>query len=696
MTTYTGLIADSHAVLVGVSAYEYAEFPPIRAARNSLYSMQALLADPALCGWPPELITMIANPISAADVADRIADLAETTTGVLLLYYVGHGVLSMRGELCLTVTSTRRNRPEITGLSWGTLADVLRTCPARTRLAILDCCFAGRAIEAMGADADQALADITNVDGVYTLTATTRNRTAHVPPPDQQDTACTSFTSELQALIRSGIPGKPAQLTFSDIYPELRQRLRAKGLPDPSQRGVDNALQFPFAANTAARTVPAARTTTRLQAAGNGRGEATPGNAAPVRTTRPRQTRIVNDALRAARLVSDEDKRALALTSIARTMAVADPDRAERIAQSVTNEYHRAQALACVAEAIAPADPDRAERIAQSVTNEYHRAQALACVAEAIAPADPDRADRLADDAEEAVMSVSEAPWSDDRTQALVRVAEAIAPAKPDRAERIAQSVSGSYWADDEPHPLACIAEAMAAADPDRAERIAQSIRNGYWKVLALASIVRTVAAADPDRARQLVDNALDTTWSVYDQNRKDFALLSIARTIAVADPDRAERIAQSISDDYWKAQALAHIARTVAAVDPDRAHQLAGDAEEAAQSVSNHCWKAQALAHIARTVAAVDPDRAHQLAADAEEAAQSITRSVTDEYEKASTLASIARTMAVVDPDRAERIADAAEKAAQVVADKYKKAQALADVAGCLLTAQRASTSLR
>jgi uncharacterized caspase-like protein len=182
MTADAGLPADSRAVLIGVSAYEYTEFPPIRAARNSLQAMQSLLADPALCGWLPGLITVIANPISAADLADRIADLAETTTGVFLLYYVGHGALSTRGELCLTVTSTRPNRPKITGLPWETLAEVLRTCPARIRLAILDCCFAGQAIEALGADDGEGLADITHVDGVYTLAATIRNRTAHVPP----------------------------------------------------------------------------------------------------------------------------------------------------------------------------------------------------------------------------------------------------------------------------------------------------------------------------------------------------------------------------------------------------------------------------------------------------------------------------------------------------------------------------------
>src|SRR5262249_32112575 len=116
-----GLLAGSRAVLVGGSAYESADSPPIRAARNSLEAMSSLLSDPALCAWPPEWITVIANPISAAGLATQIADLAESTTGVLLLYYAGHGVLSASGELCLTVTSTRPDRPKIHGMPWETL-----------------------------------------------------------------------------------------------------------------------------------------------------------------------------------------------------------------------------------------------------------------------------------------------------------------------------------------------------------------------------------------------------------------------------------------------------------------------------------------------------------------------------------------------------------------------------------------------
>ncbi|MBM7774748.1 hypothetical protein JOD54_004952 [Actinokineospora baliensis] len=248
------MFADSHAVLIGVSAYEYTEFPPVRAARNSVEGMRALLTDPALCGWPADRVTVILNPTSVADLASRVADLAEATTGVLLFYYVGHGVLSSRAELCLTVTSTRPNRPRISGLPWDVVAEVLRESPARLRLAIVDCCFAGQAIEALAAADGPTLADLVHVEGTYTLTATTRNRVAHVPPPDQQDSACTSFTGELLDLVRAGIPDKPAQLSFGDIYPLLRQRLQAKGLPAPNQRGTDTASQFPFATNAAVST----------------------------------------------------------------------------------------------------------------------------------------------------------------------------------------------------------------------------------------------------------------------------------------------------------------------------------------------------------------------------------------------------------------------------------------------------------
>jgi uncharacterized caspase-like protein len=368
--------ADIHAVLIGVSAYNSAEFPPIRAARNSLQAMYAMLSDPKLCAWPPEQITVIANPATAPDLADQIADLAENTSRVLLVYYVGHGILSARGELCLTVTSTRPDRPKISGLAWETVAEILGTCPARTRLVILDCCFAGQAIEALAGSTKASLADLTHIQGVYTLTATTRNRTAHVPPPRQQGVACTSFTAELRDLIRSGLPGRPAQLTFGDIFPALAQRLRAKGLPAPSQRGTDTAHQFPFTAN-AATQLQEKRTSTDETA-----------QTVPVldRTDSHRAIRLLDDAIRLAHTGTGAFWKAPELARIAEVLAHVDPDRADRLIRD-------------------------AERMAKSYPTDWREVRALARLAQVLATFDPTRAARILADAERIAESLG--PWGE-------------------------------------------------------------------------------------------------------------------------------------------------------------------------------------------------------------------------------------------------------------------------------------------
>jgi hypothetical protein len=591
MTAEAGLPDGSRAVLVGVSAYEYAEFPPVRAARNSVQAMRSLLADPALCGWPPGQITVIANPISAADLATTIADLADSTAGVLLLYYVGHGVLSARGELCLTVTSTRPDRPKISGLPWDTVADVLRSCPASLRLAILDCCFAGQAIEALTGDGDPGLADIAHVEGVYTLTATTRNRAAHVPPPGQQDTACTSFTGELQDLIQRGLPGKPPRLTFGDIYPALRQRLRGKGLPAPGQRGTDAVGQFSFTANAAvppdrsAQGLPAGQPGPEPPGGAPGAGpeadEPGPGrdadDAGAVPPGLSRHAGIVADALRAAHSITGEDPKARALAAVAEALAATDPERAsrlvidaERVARSATDERPKAAALAAVAGPLAAADPDRAERAAQSITADSPKAQGLAAVARALAAAEPGRATRLIADAERLARSV---PDPNAKAAALAAVAGGLTPTDSDRAERVAQSITD---ASPRALALASLARDLTATDPDRAarlvadaERSSQSISGASFRAPALAAVARAMAATDPGRAARVIADAERLAQSIPDPNGKAAALAAVAEGLTAINLGRAERLAQSITTASSRALALAAVAKALAAAGP-------------------------------------------------------------------------------------------------------------------------------
>lgn len=82
-------------------------------------------------------------------------------------------------------------------------------------------------------------------------------------------------------------------MTLGDIYPVLRDRLRAKGLPVPSQRGTDTAGQFPFTANLAAPGSSAARA--HRQQDPDGLAVQTGPTPTAVRTAR-----LLDDAIRTA------------------------------------------------------------------------------------------------------------------------------------------------------------------------------------------------------------------------------------------------------------------------------------------------------------------------------------------------------------------------------------------------------------
>ena len=575
MTADVGVPAGSRAVLIGVSAYEYTEFPPVRAARNSLQAMRWLLADPELCGWPPERITVIANPISAADLLTDIIELADTASGALLLYYVGHGVLSGRGELCLTATSTHPDQPETSGLPWNTLADVLRSSPARSRLSILDCCFAGQAIEALGGDGHSLLAGMTYAEGVYTLTATTRNRAAHVPPADQQEGTCTSFTGELRDVILDGIPDHAPRLTLGDIYPVLRRRLVAKGLPAPSQWGADTGGELAFIVNSAVLPRPPAEPTGAVQVA----VVPAPVQEQLVRPGQSRYSRIVTDALRTAQAISEENPKVRALAAAAQALAPTDPGRAslvaadaERIAQSIAGEAARASALAAVTGPLAAYDADRAEIVAQSIPEASFRASALAAAAETLAAIDSERAARLIADAEDTAQSIPDAAA---KAPALAAVAEALAAIDPDHAERLANLISD---AGRRTPALAAVARAVAVADADRAarlvadaERAARSIPSVSWRASALAAAARALAAVDADRAARLAADAERCAQLIPGSDRRAPALASAAEALAAIDPDHAERLANLISDADSRALALAAVARALTASDPGR-----------------------------------------------------------------------------------------------------------------------------
>ena len=236
----------SQAVLIGTASYWDAALPELPAVARNLTGLAAVLTGPNGGGWRADRVTVIRNPVSAREVGLALASVAEQTQDTLLVYYAGHGLLTPEGELHLAVGETVPGRVRYSALPFDWVREALRDSPAANRVLILDCCFSGRVIEAM-ADPAAFAADATEVSGTYTLTATAGSRPARAPSGQTY----TAFTGELLDLLTSGIPHGPAELTLGVIYPHLRQRLTARGLPRPQQRGTDTADRLVLVRNPA-------------------------------------------------------------------------------------------------------------------------------------------------------------------------------------------------------------------------------------------------------------------------------------------------------------------------------------------------------------------------------------------------------------------------------------------------------------
>ncbi|QRP49038.1 caspase family protein [Amycolatopsis sp. FDAARGOS 1241] len=213
---------------------------------NNLTALLSVLTDPAIGGRLPGNCTTISDSNDPGRLGVTLAESAAAAHDTLVVYYAGHGLLDERGELYLGLRGTNPDHPMFTSLPFEWVRRAILASPARNRVLLLDCCFSGRAIEAM-ADPGSAGASQIEISGTYTLTSAPANRTSVAPVGAEH----TAFTGELLALLRRGIPGGGEVVTLSEIYRILLQAHAAAGLPKPQQRNTETAEKLALARNVA-------------------------------------------------------------------------------------------------------------------------------------------------------------------------------------------------------------------------------------------------------------------------------------------------------------------------------------------------------------------------------------------------------------------------------------------------------------
>ncbi|GAA3219022.1 hypothetical protein GCM10010532_048000 [Dactylosporangium siamense] len=248
------------AILIGTTNHTQQPpfpLPDLPAVRNNVTQLFNVLTAPPVDLVDPSRCRQLLDQPDPSTAGLALRKHCAAAEDVLLVYYAGHGLVDDDGELYLALpgTDSRPDQLDLTAIPFARIRTEMHRSPARTKILILDCCYAGRAINTMStAEAETTVADSTEIDGAFTLTATSRNHTASAPAGEP----FTAFTGELLSLLQHG-PPDDADLTLAELFRHLKRALRSKGLPLPQQRNTDRAADL-ILRPAAGKPAPAAGT----------------------------------------------------------------------------------------------------------------------------------------------------------------------------------------------------------------------------------------------------------------------------------------------------------------------------------------------------------------------------------------------------------------------------------------------------
>ena len=236
----------SRAVLIGVARYHDELLHDLPGALGNVADLADRLTDQHTGSFRRDCCVTVTDPDSAGTLGALVAEEADRAQDTLLVYYAGHGLLDARGELYLGLASTNSNRVVYTAMPFEFIRRAFVDSPARNRILILDCCFSGRAIEAMG-ERESVVSGQIEIGGVYTLTSSPANQPANAPDGARH----TAFTGELLRLLSHGVATGSELITLGQIYSHLLSALTSTGLPKPQRRGTGTSDQLALARNPA-------------------------------------------------------------------------------------------------------------------------------------------------------------------------------------------------------------------------------------------------------------------------------------------------------------------------------------------------------------------------------------------------------------------------------------------------------------
>lgn len=199
------------------------------------------------CEVRDENLRSLLDPADAQTMARAVAEEAQRADSVLLVWFIGHGLLGPEGELYLAAGSTDRLTPgmaEHQALSFSSLRQALGASRASSVVVVLDCCFSGRA--SLGTGPSGHPFAMAPVHGMYLMASAEHLALA---PPDLKHTA---FTGAVIELLTEGEPRGLPQLTLDAVFDGVFRLMSDRQRPLPRRQAGDRSGQLVIAPNPVA------------------------------------------------------------------------------------------------------------------------------------------------------------------------------------------------------------------------------------------------------------------------------------------------------------------------------------------------------------------------------------------------------------------------------------------------------------
>lgn len=238
--------AGARVLLIATAEHDGSILPDVPSVANSVIDLRTVLTE--RCGVAESRLKVLINPLDPEAMARAIAEEAQRAETVLMVYFIGHGLLGPDGkELYLAAKGTNRLTPGLAGyqaLSFSALRQAAMASRAPSVVVVLDCCYSGRA--SFGANAPLPGFAMEPTHGLYLVASAEQLALA---PATASHTA---FTGEVIRLLTHGDPRGPQRLTLDSIYDAVFQAMRDRQGPLPRRQAADRSGSLLIAPNPAA------------------------------------------------------------------------------------------------------------------------------------------------------------------------------------------------------------------------------------------------------------------------------------------------------------------------------------------------------------------------------------------------------------------------------------------------------------